>query len=182
MTTFETVAVILVLCILAVLILVALAKPEMESCEAQAHDEVVLQPQSDYLRTYLPAMRMLRRRDFGRPKSVYISGPMTGLPGENFAAFDEAAALLELAGFDPVNPAEMSRQNPGQTYEWYLERDLAALKKCDAILLLPGWTKSPGAQREYHAAKSEGLEIVELHPDGKTAQGKYGLQLEVAHV
>ena len=40
---------------------------------------------------------------------VYISGPMTGLPDCNRAAFDAAAKRLAEQGFFAVNPADISR-------------------------------------------------------------------------
>lgn len=78
---------------------------------------------------------------------TYIAGPMTGLPDLNFPAFHAAAAQLRAAGCEPVNPAEI---NPDPNAEWTdcMFRDLEELTKCDAILLLDGWQKSPGAQIE----------------------------------
>lgn len=82
---------------------------------------------------------------------VYVSGPMTGLPGLNFAAFHEAAAKLRAAGYDVVNPAEL---NPDMTTPWAqcMRADIKALCDCDAVALLPGWEGSKGAHLEIHVA------------------------------
>ena len=38
--------------------------------------------------------------------TIYISGPMTGMPDENRPAFNEVAQALRAAGWDAFNPAE----------------------------------------------------------------------------
>ena len=43
-------------------------------------------------------------------KKVFISGPMSGYPDENFPAFDCWAAKLERAGCEVSNPAVVSRR------------------------------------------------------------------------
>ncbi len=94
-------------------------------------------------------------------KRIYISGPMTGLPGFNFAAFHAAAAGLRRAGFEVVNPAEV---NPDPTTHRYacLRDDLASLARCDALALLDGWERSPGANREVHNALAMGFVVAPL--------------------
>jgi hypothetical protein len=93
---------------------------------------------------------------------IYIAGPMTGLPGLNFAAFHAAARQLRGAGHDVVNPAEI---NPDTTMSWHacMRRDIAELVTCDAIYLLPGWGASKGATLEHHIAQRLGL-IVAMVP------------------
>jgi hypothetical protein len=88
---------------------------------------------------------------------VYISGPMTGLPGLNKAAFDAAAQRLKRLGFQVVNPHDLAR--PGLEWEEAMKVDIAALVKCDAILLLPGWENSRGAALEGIIARELGLTI-----------------------
>ena len=43
--------------------------------------------------------------------------------------------------------------------EEFVERDLEIVRRCDAVLMLPGWEKSSGAQRERDAATEAGLPI-----------------------
>ncbi len=78
---------------------------------------------------------------------IYIAGPMTGIKDLNFPAFHRAASVLRAAGHTAVNPAEI---NPDTNAQWQacMFRDLEELDKCDAILMLPGWENSPGAQIE----------------------------------
>lgn len=91
--------------------------------------------------------------------TLYIAGPMTGLPDLNFPAFHAKAADLTALGFEVVNPAEI---NPDQQLPWLecMRRDIAALVYCDGIHLLPGWRWSKGATLEYFIAKRLGLLII----------------------
>jgi hypothetical protein len=91
---------------------------------------------------------------------VYISGPMTGLPGFNFPAFNTAARRLASQGHKTVNPA-----NKGivDGWEWsdYLRHDVRLLTECDAIYLLHGWRDSRGARLEEHIARELGMQILD---------------------
>ena len=93
-------------------------------------------------------------------KLIYLSGPMTGIPGLNFPAFHAEAARLRALGYSVENPAEL---NPDPDVPWHacMRADLKALLDCDAVALLPGWQKSVGAHLEMHVAHRVGIEIVE---------------------
>jgi len=93
-----------------------------------------------------------------RPKKLYVSGPMTGIPEHNHPAFNEAAKKLRGAGYEIVNPAELD----GETQmEWVdcLRRDIHEVVECEGIATLPGWQDSKGASLEVHIAKELGLEV-----------------------
>ncbi|MDR1529002.1 MAG: DUF4406 domain-containing protein [Burkholderiales bacterium] len=90
---------------------------------------------------------------------IYISGPMTGLPGCNFATFNAAAARLRLLGYEVVNPAELNT-DPETDWHTALRKDLQALLTCDTLALLGGWQKSSGAHLEMHVAHRVGMDIV----------------------
>lgn len=91
--------------------------------------------------------------------TIYIAGPMTGLPNFNFPAFHAEAARLRGLGYEVVNPAEI---NPDQhlTWEACMKTCIAALVFCDVIRLLPGWQNSKGASLEHHIAERLGLMIL----------------------
>lgn len=93
-------------------------------------------------------------------KRIYIAGPMTGLPELNFPAFHAAAAMLHANGHHVENPAD---HDIIEGYEWadYMRLDIAKLVTCDAIYLLPGWSKSRGATIEHRLATDLGLEVIE---------------------
>jgi len=88
---------------------------------------------------------------------VYVSGPMTGLPELNFDAFARAAQALRAAGYDVVNPAVLNAPDVG----WHecLKVDIQALCLCNALALLPGWTRSKGSHLELQIAHRLGYEI-----------------------
>lgn len=104
-------------------------------------------------------------------KTVYISGPMSGLPDLNYPAFDAAQKYFKEAGWEVQNPAEIGRNAdamraliPGMPpLEWkhYMLGDFAALAACDAIALLPGWEKSKGATLELMFATFCGLTVLD---------------------
>ncbi len=91
---------------------------------------------------------------------VYISGPMTGIENYNFPAFNRAAAILAMHGYDVENPAD---KGVIDGWEWadYLRYDLRVLTLCDAIYRLPGWENSRGATLEVHVAVALGLTVID---------------------
>lgn len=103
-------------------------------------------------------------------KRIYISGPMTGIPEYNYPAFDRAAIVLSEHGYEPVNPAEISRVLECEFAEMnltpnrfdYLRRDIAELVKCNGIFMLPGWQDSEGAKLEHTVALACGIEEVTI--------------------
>lgn len=104
-------------------------------------------------------------------RTVYLAGPMTGLPEYNFPAFDHAAEILAEQGYTVFNPAQMDRDvgfdpSSAQVSSAFLRdalrRDLAAICDADAIAMLPGWEKSGGARIEWLLAAHLGLEIIYL--------------------
>lgn len=114
-----------------------------------------------------------------KAKTIYIAGPMRGLPQFNFPAFDEAAARGRGLGHAIISPAEIDREQEGgatQTIEQadalvktYARRDTECLLRCTAIAMLPGWEKSKGATAEYHFARWIGLELLDARTFGPLA-------------
>jgi len=94
------------------------------------------------------------------PLTIYIAGPMTGLPELNFPAFHAEAKKLRDRGFEVINPAEI---NADKHMSWRdcMRTDIAALVFCDAIQMLPGWQASKGATLEHHIAERLGMVIYE---------------------
>lgn len=100
---------------------------------------------------------------------VYIAGPMTGIEGYNFPAFDRARDHLIDTGCQPVSPADMDRDlgiEPDENgniedfdYRAALARCCAAVCECDVIYMLQGWESSKGARAEHALAHALDLEI-----------------------
>jgi len=106
--------------------------------------------------------------------TIYVAGPMRGIPDFNFPAFDEAARKLRELGWTVFSPADNDRANGfdpvGMGYTGYehpagfdlcaaLKWDLCKVLEVDAIYLLPGWLGSRGAQAEYHTALAAGKDV-----------------------
>lgn len=98
---------------------------------------------------------------------LYIAGPMTGLPDFNYPAFFEAEEAIRALGHTPLNPGRNdgktleeaiefsgSAEHPAHSWEYYLRRDIPKVVSADALVMLPGWQKSRGANLEVHIATS----------------------------
>lgn len=120
------------------------------------------------------------------PKKVYVAGPMQGVPYFNFPRFHAVTAGMRDCGHEVFNPAEEDiKRNGGVdisascpngliseikgehvfSLRQALKEDTTFICGCDAIVMLPGWEKSNGAQAEHRLAvalQSEGVEIVYL--------------------
>jgi hypothetical protein len=102
---------------------------------------------------------------------------MRGIKRFNFPAFDQAESFLKDRGFNVISPANLDREagfDPillPDDYDWMdldiigfslneaIDRDVAALKKCDAIYMLNGWENSRGAKAEKALAEWLGLQV-----------------------
>lgn len=96
-------------------------------------------------------------------KRIFICGPMSGLPDFNYPTFHAKAAELHANGWHVENPAD-NAEPPCGTWAGYMRLSIAQLMTCDAIYMLPGWSKSRGATIEHRLATELGLEVIEHAP------------------
>lgn len=94
-----------------------------------------------------------------RVPRIYVAGPMTGLPKQNFPVFHAAAAMLRGKGAHVENPAEIVMPPDADWYDC-MRRDIPRLLTCDTLFLLPGWEASRGANVEYKLAQDLGMTII----------------------
>ena len=115
--------------------------------------------------------------------TIYIAGPMRGIPFCNFTAFDAARDKFEAMGYNVISPADIDRDHgfDAMTDPMPEGAALAAIaRECirrdvNAILdgygdapppthiaLLPGWPTSKGGCVEYALAHFLGLEVILL--------------------
>ena len=104
---------------------------------------------------------------------VYIAGPMSGIPKFNYPAFLAAADALRAVGYEVLCPAEMDSPEmqklamaskkgllsdlkaTGETWGDVLAKDVKLISdEIDAVVVLPGWSKSRGARLEVFVALS----------------------------
>ena len=115
------------------------------------------------------------RSEHERKPRCYIAGPIAGVPDfrERFAA---AVPAVEALGYEAVNPCDIAPADhdgecppgydPGEgawhtSSACYMRADLRALLDCDAIFMLPGWSRSRGATVEHAVAVACGIPVLE---------------------
>ena len=118
----------------------------------------------------------LASRVIGR--SVYLSGPMTGIPDLNAPAFARAGQMLLSLGatrvFDPLS-LTADGNVPGWDYEMYLVRCLNELtgldgpdlsretrRRYDLVVTLDGGESSRGSSAETAVARLVGIDILSM--------------------
>jgi hypothetical protein len=95
---------------------------------------------------------------------------MTGYPGFNYRAFDEAHDVLTLEGWEVISPADLDRENIGLDFskmdgtedlseyvEQFARQDIDALLRVHAVFVLDGWESSTGARNEMSIAAMIGV-------------------------
>ena len=119
------------------------------------------------------------------PEKLYIAGPMRGIPGFNFDAFNSLAAELVMAGAEVFNPAERDANEygsfdskdgderafaksvgltPEALRRHVFEEDTRWIcRHATGIVLLPGWEQSKGARAEKALAEALGLRVYYAH-------------------
>jgi hypothetical protein len=103
--------------------------------------------------------------------TVYVSGPVTGLPDNNAGAFNEAEKILR--GREDVltviNPVRIGQNveylfknvyNAPVRREDYMRACIRELTRATHIAYLPGWEHSRGAKLEHAIADSLGIEEI----------------------
>ena len=97
--------------------------------------------------------------------TIYISGPISGLPDGNRPAFARMAATLRSKGWVVVNPHDLFNAEVEESWEGYMRKDLAALLTCTHIVMLPEWEQSRGARLEKLVADAVGIRTLVLPHD-----------------
>jgi len=86
------------------------------------------------------------------PHRLYVAGPMSGIAEHNYPQFCEITKLLRDQGYEVFNPAENNDGDVSQRRAFYMRIDIPALMACEAVVVLPGWQESRGANLEVWIA------------------------------
>lgn len=89
---------------------------------------------------------------------MFISGPMSHIENYNCEAFNEMEELLKELGWSVFNPAWLQFDETWSRNE-IMSIDIAALSRCDAIVMLKGWQCSFGANAEYRYAVGTAITV-----------------------
>lgn len=99
-------------------------------------------------------------------KIVYCAGRFTaptreGVEANILAATDIGVAVAALGACPCVPHSNTAdpRYEALQPYEWWLDATLELLRKCDAVMLVPGWHDSRGARGEVIEAQRLGIPV-----------------------
>lgn len=98
---------------------------------------------------------------------IYLAMPYTGRMEESFIDANRISGTLMAWGyivFSPIShshPIWLACQYLPQTQEFWMEQDLAWLRKCDQLFVYKakGWESSKGVQREIEEAKQLNMPI-----------------------
>ncbi len=102
-------------------------------------------------------------------KLVYVAGPFSADDGwgvaQNVHRAETAARAVLRLGAMPVTPHSIGARMAGtETQELWRAGTLALMRRCDAVLVLPGYEKSAGTLGEIEEAKR--LRMPLFLPDG----------------
>ena len=99
----------------------------------------------------------------GSMKVAYVAGPyradtIWGVK-RNIRNAEKYAMKYWRLGYAVICPHANSALFPGDP-QMYLDGDIEILKRCDVIVMIPGWEKSQGAKDELEKASVLGKEII----------------------
>ena len=86
--------------------------------------------------------------------SLYVAGPMRGLPNHGYPIFNAVTKHLRDQGYTVRNPAENFGGDETRELAEYMALDLQMVMDTDGIVLLPGWRDSEFGRIEASMAKA----------------------------
>jgi hypothetical protein len=98
---------------------------------------------------------------------VYVAGKFRGPDhwaiAENIRAAERVALEVWRLGFACICPHTNTAHFQGAAPDAvWLEGDLEMLRRCDAVVVVPGWEESEGARSEVALARSRGMPVLTL--------------------
>jgi hypothetical protein len=101
-------------------------------------------------------------------KIVYVAGPFRAPTAwqiaENIRHAERYGLEVATRGAMPLIPHANTAHFHGiGADQFWLDGTMALLRRCDAILLVPGWQRSSGTRAELEEAKRLALPVFDLH-------------------
>lgn len=93
-------------------------------------------------------------------RTIYLSGPMTGLPEFNYPRFHEVTQKLREKGHIVYNPAEFPHHGSFPIRQAFAEYTAFICNRADTMVMLDGWHGSKGAKAEHALAENCNLDII----------------------
>lgn len=95
-------------------------------------------------------------------RTIYLSGPISGMPDKNHPLFMSVAQQLRAEGHEVFNPREFCwTENVFPKRKAFATYCDFICNRADTIVLLPGWQHSKGATTEAGLAENCGLDVIE---------------------
>ena len=112
-------------------------------------------------------MLKVKTENINKHQTVYLSGPMTGLPDYNRAAFNLRAEAFQALGYSVNNPADISvTHGTDKSYGFYFKRALRLMLESDVVYVFGDTSNSAGVQMELKVAEMAGMPIVREEQHG----------------
>lgn len=98
---------------------------------------------------------------------IYLSGAISGV-ADYKDDFEKVETELCILGHNLIiNPSQLDVVIVNGEYEEYMDVCIKLIDMCDIVIMLPGWQKSAGANRELGYAMGKGKMIVDWEKRGK---------------
>lgn len=103
-------------------------------------------------------------------KVVYIAGPFRGETSwevaENVRAAERVGLEVARLGYMPLTPHANTAHFDGCLPDaFWLEGTLELLRRCDAVVLVPGWERSRGTKAEIREAEARKIPVFQSPAD-----------------
>jgi hypothetical protein len=98
---------------------------------------------------------------------LYVAGPMSGLPDDNYPEFNRVTKILRDQGYFVINPAEAFDGDHTRPRSDYARVDIEALLTVEGVVLLDGWGTSEGACTEVPIGLWLGLDFFYLDSNNR---------------
>lgn len=97
-----------------------------------------------------------------KPGTIYVCGPITNIPENNFPAFKKVQEVLDSEAISNIIPHEIfdGIDTKDFTHNDFMKYCVSHLAFCDKVITLKGWESSVDATMEVRIARAMGKEVI----------------------